>query len=72
MGDKKQQSIIDPDNYRNLCEPFETDDAAYEALEKFWEEFYEIRNKHKIADVYVIMYKQYIKKTSPVKRHLNA
>lgn len=43
-----------PDNYRKLCEPFESLQATEKALEAFWEEFYELRNKHKIADVLII------------------
>jgi hypothetical protein len=43
-----------PDNYRKLCEPFESMAAVEKAITAFWEEFYELRNKHKIPDVLVV------------------
>lgn len=49
-----QGQIIAPDNYRKLCEPFASPAEAEKALTAFWEEFYELRNKHRIADAHVI------------------
>lgn len=43
-----------PSNYRRLCEPFESMEVANNAAQAFWEEFYELRNKHHIADCLVI------------------
>lgn len=51
MSDK----ISDPANYRKLSEPFESPDAADAAIQAFWKEFYELRNKHRIADATVVV-----------------
>lgn len=51
--EKKQQSMIDPDNYHALNQAVEMAEAE-KRLEAFWDDFYELRNKHKIPDVYVI------------------
>lgn len=45
----------DPGNYRKLCEPFASMADVNTALEAFWEEFYELRNKHRFADVLVVL-----------------
>lgn len=44
----------DPKNYRALCEPHANENAANDAIEAFWNEFYEIRNKYKIPDALVV------------------
>jgi hypothetical protein len=49
----KQKTFIDPDNYARCSAPFETAEEANAALDAFWDEFYELRNKHRIADVLV-------------------
>lgn len=56
MGEeKKQKSIMDTENYAELSKPFESVEAAEKALNDFWNEFYELRNKYKIPDVYSIV-----------------
>lgn len=50
----EQKTFIAPDNYRKLCEPFPSAAAADEALDAFWLELYELRNKHKIPDLSVV------------------
>lgn len=49
---KKQTN--DPDNYSKMLVPFESMDAANEALTKFFDEVGEIRKKYKIPDVLII------------------
>ena len=46
---------VAPDNYRKLCEPFESLAAAEKAISGFWDEFYELRSKYKLADVLTIV-----------------
>ena len=50
----EQKTFIAPDNYRKLCEPFPSAEAAEDALNAFWEELYELRNKHRIPDLTVV------------------
>lgn len=45
----------DHTNYRKLSEPFPNGTAANDAINAFFEELYELRNKHKIRDVYVVV-----------------
>jgi hypothetical protein len=47
MGDK-----VDPKKYREMCEPHKDAEAAQAALEAFGAELYELRCKHRIADVF--------------------
>jgi len=44
----------DPENYYKMSEPFESPDAANEALSKFHEELGKLRKKHKITDVLIV------------------
>lgn len=44
-----------PDNYRALCEPFPNKSAAEQAVTEFWEALYELRNKHRLADVTAVI-----------------
>ncbi len=41
----------DPKLYRQLAEPFESEDAANEAMHAFQTELYELRVKHRIRDL---------------------
>ena len=56
------QRIIATANYRKMCEPFETAEAADEAVNALWKEFYELRNKHHLPDVTVIVRTSYLTK----------
>ncbi len=56
MTDKLDLGINDADNYRKLSEPFPTAKAAKEAIEAFWKEFYELRNKYRLRDVHCIIF----------------
>jgi hypothetical protein len=47
----EQKKFIDNDNYLRCSTPFETPEEASAALEAFWNEFYELRNKHRVSDV---------------------
>lgn len=49
----EEKRILDSDNYERCRAPFETAEEANAALEAFWSEFYELRNKHRISDVLV-------------------
>lgn len=44
-----------PARYRDLSKPFENYDVANKALSAFYDELSELRQKHKIANVYVIL-----------------
>lgn len=50
----EDKNIRDEDNYRELSKPFPSTEDAQKALEGFWDEFYALRNKWRLADVYVI------------------
>jgi hypothetical protein len=54
--------ISDPANYRRLSEPFPSMDALNDALVAFSDEVRELRNKHKIRDVIVIVAGSYLNK----------
>ncbi len=49
------EPIHNPDNYRELSKPFATEAEADAAVEGFWKELYELRNKYKIPDIYLIL-----------------
>lgn len=68
---KAQSTFIDPDNYYDLSRPYDTQEAASTAIEAFWNEFYELRNKHRIADAYVII-RVPVKELGPVMTTLHA
>lgn len=71
MAKKAQASFLNPDNYYELSKPFETQESASEAIQAFWEEFYELRNKHRMADAYVIV-RVLVKEVGPVMTTLHA
>ena len=48
--------ISDPENYYKMSEPFESNDKANEAIKSFTEELSELRKKHKLRDVLVVIY----------------
>lgn len=45
----------DPELYREISKPFPSAEAASEAIDAFYDELYELRRKHKIPDVLVVM-----------------
>lgn len=47
------QGKNDPANYRKLAEPFPDSESANGAINAFWEELYELRNKHRLANLHV-------------------
>jgi hypothetical protein len=71
MANKKQTTILDTDNYYDLLRPYESQEAAQEAMEAFWNDFYELRNKHRIADAYVILQAP-VKSIGPVMLSMHA
>jgi hypothetical protein len=48
------ERIIDQKNYRRVSEPFVNAEQANAAIELFYKEVRELRNKHRIADVLVV------------------
>ena len=50
---KKQTSIIAPDTYYELNQPASHEESQ-KRLDAFWEDFYELRCKHKLPDIYAI------------------
>ena len=48
-------SISDPDNYIEMRKGYPTLEEADAAMHNFWNEFYELRNKYRIADAHVII-----------------
>lgn len=55
MSAETQQGIFAPETYRELCKPFTDADEAEKSLEAFFDELYELRCKHHITDVHVIV-----------------
>lgn len=53
MSEKKVQKIMDSDNYEEVSRPFESTEEADKAVQAFWDDFYALRNKYRIADVYL-------------------
>lgn len=53
--EKEQQGIFAPENYRELCKPFPNAAEAEKSLNAFWDDLYELRNKHHMTDVHVIV-----------------
>ena len=50
----EDKEIDDTDHWLAMQQPFASADEANEALGKFWDEFYGLRNKYRIASVMVI------------------
>lgn len=50
-----QKTFISPDNYRELSKPFKSQEEADAAIHAFWDELYELRNKHRIPDLTVVL-----------------
>jgi hypothetical protein len=46
----------DPENYYQMSEPFESSQQADEALSNFFKELGELRKKHKMRDVFVVVF----------------
>lgn len=53
MADK-QKSLIDHDKYLEMSKPFASGEAAETAVNAFFEEVYELRNKYKLADIHIV------------------
>ena len=62
MGSKAQKmlGISDGANYRKMLEPFESTEKANDAMASFFNDLYELRNKHKIPDVHVVVQIGYV------------
>ena len=56
MSKPKSVTVDDPDNYEALSLPFESADAANAEIVAFWEDVRLARQKHKLADVHIIVY----------------
>lgn len=46
---------VNPKNYRQLSEPFESPEEAEKVVGEFWEEFYALRNKYEIPDILLVL-----------------
>ncbi len=68
---KAQSTFIDPDNYYELSKPFESQEVVGNAIEAFWNELYELRNKHRLPDVYIVI-RANVKEMGPVMTTLHA
>lgn len=55
MAESVSGGKIDPGNYRRLSEPFPSFADAEAAVNGFWDELYELRNKWRIADIVMAM-----------------
>ncbi len=51
---KIKRQVSDPDNYAAMAVPYESTDAADEALTKFYEEVSDLRKKYKVTDVLIV------------------
>ena len=56
MSDALRSGVDDPDNYAALSIPFETPEEADLEVAAFWDDVAQARQKHKLADVHVIIY----------------
>lgn len=54
-----QRNLLDGEanlaNYREMSKPHESNDALNDAILAFYKEVYELRNKYKLQDVFVIV-----------------
>jgi hypothetical protein len=55
MAKQKVTGVEDPENYRTMSTPFSSLEDAQDELDQFFEEVRIARQKHKIADVHVIV-----------------
>jgi hypothetical protein len=46
----------DPENYKQMAVPYENQDEANKAMSSFYDELSELRKKHKVRDLVVIVY----------------
>lgn len=53
--DHTGKPMSDPQTYRECSEPFATTEEADDAVEAFWAEMTELRKRHKLANVYVVI-----------------
>lgn len=50
-----KQTLIDEDTYAEMEVPFDTPEEANTALQEFWAAVYELRKKHQLANVSLIV-----------------
>lgn len=55
MSKETQKGIFASDNYLDLCKPFPSASEADSAIEAFYSDLYELRNKHRMTDVHVMI-----------------
>lgn len=55
MDKQPKLPICDDENYAAMSQPFEDAKQANEALQAFYDEAYELRNKHKLANVTIVV-----------------
>jgi hypothetical protein len=51
MAKEKELFVSDPDQYRKCSAPFATAEEANAAVQAFWEDVYELRCKHNLANI---------------------
>lgn len=69
-----QGEIFKPDTYRAMSEPFESASDLSEALTEFYADLRELRAKHRIADVLVVVKDAYLHEEGevPMMSRMNA
>lgn len=69
-----QGEIFEPDTYRHMSEPFPDPEAFGEALAAFYDDLRELRAKHEIADLLVVVKDAYLHdgKEVPAMSRMNA
>lgn len=55
VSDGQQTLLSDGANYHKMSAPFETVEEAQRAANAFCEELYELRNKHRIKDTFIVL-----------------
>ena len=55
MSQQKELGFNDADNYAEMMKPHADAEAADTTLKAFFQELYELRNKHRLANVSVIV-----------------
>ena len=52
---EETKTLFAPANYQEMSQPFPDLDAANVAINGFWDDFYALRNKYRLADVHVVI-----------------
>lgn len=66
MSENETKTIHDPANYRAMSEPYNSRATAMEAMEAFYNDVREARQRHRIADVVLVIRSTYGPNETPL------